>query len=141
MDYLLLLVTQCQAGGLFGDRNLPRMFIERLIPTKFLKLGYKLIAAWLIVGALIFGAIPIIVGDMRFRSTVLHSRIDSIEFKPGHHGSPNLKLSAGWYLLSGEELKISAYIQVGDSIAKEKGSTTVVVFRRSAHGTWIRKDF
>lgn len=117
------------------------MIIEEFIPRKWLNRGYVIIAGWMIVGTVAFGLWPWLRQNDTFRDVEYHSRIDSIEYRPGHHGSPHVKLIDGWYLLSAEELKISGHILVGDSIIKEQGSATITVFRRSSSGALESKKF
>ncbi len=117
------------------------MLIEKFVSKNVLKFGYMIIAVWLILGAFIFGVWPTIVGYREFKNTEYHSRIDSIEFREGHHGAPHLKLETGWYLLGAEELKIINDLRVNDSLVKIKGSMTISIYRKQADGTLTRIDF
>jgi hypothetical protein len=69
-------------------------------------------------------------------------RVQDIEFRPGHRGVPHFKMDTGWYLLrSSVELQIVPYVQVGDSIVKQGGSTAIKVIRRAEDGSLITKEF
>lgn len=117
------------------------MLVEKFLPRNVLKIGYTIIAVWLILGSLIFGVWPTLVGYRKFKNSEYHSRIDSIEFREGHHGAPHVKLETGWYLLGAEELKITGDLRVNDSIVKIRGSMTISVYRKEADGSLTHIDF
>ncbi len=110
------------------------MFIERFIPKKILRLLFILGGCWLIVGVVMYGLFPSIVGRNSFIESEFQSVIDSIEYRPQHRGAPSIKLRSGWHLIRIEEMKIVNFIQVKDSIAKERGSEVIRVYRRVEKG-------
>jgi hypothetical protein len=108
---------------------------------KIFRIALWIIGAWLIIGSIVFIGYPSYKAYNLFVDREYKSKVDSIEFRPGHRGSPHLKLNSGWYLLTIDEMKIIRYLQAGDSIVKEKGSTAIRVFRKNENGQLKMKEF
>lgn len=103
---------------------------------------FYIIAAWIIVGTIVFIIYPTITTHRDYVNSSFNYKINEIEFRPGHRGTPYLKLDTGWYLLrSIEEMKMVPYIQAGDSVVKKKGSTTIKVFRKDSEGHLTMREF
>lgn len=68
-------------------------------------------------------------------------RINKIEFRKGNRGYPFVQLDEEWRLFTNMESSILSYIQVGDSVVKKSGTTTIVVFRKDSFGTYMPKEF
>lgn len=116
------------------------MFTKAFLKDVF-KVATWLIGAWLIIGSIIFIGYPWYQAHRAYIRSTYNYKIQGIQFRPGHRGVPYVKLDTGWYLLrSNAELQIVPYIQVGDSVVKEKGSATIRVFRKN-QGDWEVKVF
>jgi hypothetical protein len=68
--------------------------------------------------------------------------IEGINPNPYFAGFPQLKLLNGDLIQLGiREESIFPFIQIGDSIVKNSGSTIVSVFRKDENGNWVEKEF
>ena len=117
------------------------MFTKSFLKKSF-KVAIWLIGAWLIIGSIIFIGYPWYQAHRVYIGSNYNYKIQGIQFRPGHRGVSYIKLDTGWYLLrSNAELQIVPYIQVGDSVVKERGSTTIRDFRKNPEGDWEVKVF
>lgn len=108
---------------------------------KIYRVGIWIMGVWLLIAAGTFFIYPAFRAYNLFVDREYRSKVDSIEFRPAHHGHPHVKINSGWYLLTIDEMKIIPYLHAGDSIVKEKGSTAIKVFRRNESGKLILKEF
>ncbi len=109
--------------------------------AKIFRFGYWIVGIWLIIGTCIFIIYPAFIADDAFVDLEYRSRVYEIEYRPGHRGHPHVKFNFGWYLLTIDEMEIVPYMQVGDSIVKEKGSRKIKVYRKDKNGTYFLKEF
>jgi|SRR5579859_7374449 len=135
-----------KAGGLLPLRSPTKkinlsMIIRKELLGKIYRAGVWIMGAWLLIAAGIFFIYPAFRAYKMFVDIEYSTRVDSIEFRPAHHGHPHLKINSGWYLLTIDEMKVIPYLQVGDSIVKEKGATAIKVFRKDGNGKLIVKEF
>jgi len=93
-----------------------------------------------LVGSLIFIFIPWIKSHSSYVDSGFSYKIQEIEFRPGNHGVPFVKVDTGWYLLRhNEELQMVPYMHVGDSVVKLPGEDKIRVFRRTADGLTVKE--
>jgi hypothetical protein len=59
-----------------------------------MSLASYLMGAWLIGGVLVFIAYPWYMADRAYNESSYNSKIEAIEFRPGHRGSPHIKLNS-----------------------------------------------
>jgi hypothetical protein len=111
----------------------------RKIKKKLFRIVPLILGAWLVIGTIIFIAYPAWLADKDFIDLKYRSVIHQIEYRPGHRGAPHIKFDSAWYLLTIDEMYIVPYIQVGDSIVKEKGVREVKVYRRGIDGRFTLK--
>lgn len=117
-------------------------FIRRFYNNKKLvKVAIWIGASWLILVTSIFIVYPWIKADGLYLNSRYSGKISKIEYRPGHRGSPYLKIGNEWHLINAEELKIIPYLQEGDSVVKEIGSRKIVVYRSDGNRGQIRSEF
>jgi hypothetical protein len=93
------------------------------------------LGAVLIIGSSVFFFYPAYQSHVAFVNSQYGFKVEAIEFRPGHHGVPHIKVDTGWYLLrTTEELNIVPYLKVSDSLVKVKGTAGLIIYRRDKTG-------
>ncbi|MBI2968269.1 MAG: hypothetical protein HYY40_10725 [Bacteroidetes bacterium] len=69
--------------------------------------------------------------------------IQDISYIEGHKNFPDIYFNNQRYplLLGLNEVKITDYIQIGDSIVKDSGTAAIRVYRRDKNSVWAVKIF
>jgi hypothetical protein len=67
--------------------------------------------------------------------------IYEIRYIEGNRGYPRVRIGNQWNNINILESKIVNYIQTGDSILKETGTETIIVYRKNENDEWIEKVF
>ena len=68
-------------------------------------------------------------------------KIKDIKYVEGNRGDPSVKIGNNVFVFGYLEDKVRHYVKVGDSIAKDSGSTAIRVFRKDSNGVWHEKVF
>jgi len=67
--------------------------------------------------------------------------ITEIRWRDNTHGLPDIKLNGEWIFLDVPDSKIATFIQVGDSVVKETGTSEIKVYKKNIKGKWFEKIF
>jgi len=115
--------------------------ITKTLLKKITKVASWTIGVWLILGTIIFIGYPWYQVHQAYINSDFHYKIEAIEFRTGNRGVPHVKMDTGWYLFrTNNELRIIPYVQVGDSVVKEKESSIIKVYRK-VNGNFVVKEF
>lgn len=119
--------------------HLRQKLLTKEISMKKIIIQYKqfifiIIIIWMFLGSVIFIFYPGYLASEAFDNLEYKSKVYDIEYRPAHRGHPYVKFDEGWRLLTIEEMKIVPYVQIGDSIVKERGSRDVKVIRNEKDG-------
>jgi len=67
--------------------------------------------------------------------------IREIKYVEGNRGDPYVQIRNQWFVFGTNEDKVRNYIKVSDSIVKDSGTETIVVYRKNYKGIWGEKVF
>ena len=79
--------------------------------------------------------------EVKFINKSYFGMIKDIKYGEGNMGDPYVKIRNSVFVFGYFEDKVRNYIKVGDSIAKDSGSTAISVFRKDSNGVWHEKVF
>ncbi len=80
-------------------------------------------------------------GYQEFINLKFNGIVKEIIYYKGNRGMPDFKVSTEWYYLGLDGEEVTKNFKVGDSIIKEKGSTTIKLYRKNKKGEWNVKIY
>ena len=92
-----------------------------------------------LISSIIYVYFNIIKSKNSFLAYAFNGKIT--EIIEGGRGFPNFKINNKWYYIGITGSHVTNHIQVGDSLIKEKGSTTIKLYRQNKKGEWNVKIY
>ena len=79
--------------------------------------------------------------EVKFINSSYFGMIQDIKYVEGNRGDPYVKVRNSMLVFGYFEDKVRNYVKIGDSKAKDSGSTAIRVFRKDSNDVWHEKVF